>query len=232
LLNDVSLFCEHHDVVMQNMDDPFQTYKKSKRRSERVSNLHNFQVNFFYQVIDLQLQELNNRFTEMNTEFLLCTTCLSPRDSFLAFDKEKLNRLAQFYLSEFSRVELLALNSQLENYYLDLCSDDAFPELGGIGDLCIKLVETRKHIAYLLVYLLLELSLILHVAIATAERAFSAMNIAKNRRRNRMGDEWLNNCLVTYIQRDTFVGIEMRKSSNVSKIWRIVEDNYDVYLCY
>jgi hypothetical protein len=132
LLSDVSLFCEHHDVVMPNMDDPFQSYKKSQRKSERVSNLHNVQVNFFYQVIDLQLQELNNRFIEVNTELLLCVTCLSPRDSFLAFDKEKLNRLAQFYPSEFSRVELLALDSQLKNYYLDVCSDDAFSELGGI----------------------------------------------------------------------------------------------------
>jgi len=71
-----------------------------------------------------------------------------------------LNPLAEFYLSEFSRVELLALYSQLENYYLDVCSDDAFSELGGIGDLSIKLFEIRRHIAYPLVYLLLELSLI------------------------------------------------------------------------
>jgi hypothetical protein len=50
-----------------------------------------------------------------------------------------------------------------------------------LGDLSIKLVETRRHIAYPLEYLLLELSLILPVATATAERAFSAMNIVKNR---------------------------------------------------
>ena len=55
LLSDVSLFCEHYDVVMPNMDDPFQSYKKSKRESKGVSNLHHFEVNFFYQVIDLQL---------------------------------------------------------------------------------------------------------------------------------------------------------------------------------
>ena len=136
---------------------------------------------------------MNNGFTKVNTELLLCVAYLSPRDSFLAFDKEKLNRLAEFYPLEFSRVELLALYSQLENYYLDVCFDDAFSELGGIGDLSIKLFETRRHIAYPLVYFLLELSLILHVATATAEKAFSAMNIVKNRMRNRMRDEWLNN---------------------------------------
>jgi hypothetical protein len=57
----------------------------------------------------------------------------------------------------------------------------------------------------------LELALILPVAIATAERAFSAMSIIKNRLRNRMGNEWLNDCLVTYIEKDTFVGIENEK---------------------
>jgi hypothetical protein len=64
---------------------------------------------------------------------------------------------------------------------------------------------------YPLVYLLLELALILPVATATVERAFSAMSIIKNRLRNRMGNEWLNDCLVTYIEKDTFVGIENEK---------------------
>jgi hypothetical protein len=40
---------------------------------------------------------------------------------------------------------------------------------------------------------------------------FSAMRIIKNQLRNRMGNEWLNNCLVTYIEKDIFVGIENEK---------------------
>jgi hypothetical protein len=89
---------------------------------------------------------LNNRFTEVNTELLLCVACLSPRDSFSAFDKERFIRLAQFYPSEFSQVETLTLDCQLENYFLDVCSDSEFSELEGIGDLSIKLVETKKHV--------------------------------------------------------------------------------------
>lgn len=82
LLNDVSLFCEHNDIDIPDMDDTFQqTQKKSKRKMKKVSNLHHFQVGLFYEVIDRQLQELNNRFTEVNTELLLCVACLSPRDS-------------------------------------------------------------------------------------------------------------------------------------------------------
>ena len=69
-------------------------------------------------------------------------------------------------------------SSQLENYYCDVCPEDEFSELEGIDYLYMKLVDTRKNIVCSLVYLLLELSLLLHVAIATAKRALS---IIKNR---------------------------------------------------
>lgn len=57
----------------------------------------------------------------------------------------------------------------------------------GISDLSEKLVETRKHIVYPLVYRILKLVMILHVATTTVERFFSAMKIVKSRLRGRMG---------------------------------------------
>ena len=66
----------------------------------------------------------------------------------------------------------------------------------------------KKNVSYPLVYSLVTLALILLVATATVERAFSAMNIIKNRLRNRIGDRWMNNCLVTYIEKYTFKTIE------------------------
>ena len=42
----------------------------------------------------------------------------------------------------------------------------------------------------------------LPVATVTVERAFSVMNIIKNRLRNRIGDQWMNDCLITYIEKD------------------------------
>ncbi|XP_029150132.1 uncharacterized protein [Arachis hypogaea] len=137
--------------------------------------------------------------------------CLNPRHSFFAFDKEKLIQLAQFYPLEFSSTQLLALDSQLENFILDVRSDDHFSDLNGIGALSQKLVETRKNIVYPLVFLLLKLALVLPVATASVERTFSAMNIIKSRLRNRMGDEFLNDCLVTYIERETFDCIDNEK---------------------
>ncbi|XP_029154547.1 uncharacterized protein [Arachis hypogaea] len=98
-------------------------------------------------LVKVSKQRLQNiRDDEVNTELLLCITCLNPRHSFFAFDKEKLIQLAQFYPLEFSSTQLLALDSQLENFILDVRSDDHFSDLNGIGALSQKLVETRKNI--------------------------------------------------------------------------------------
>jgi hypothetical protein len=40
--------------------------------------------------------------------------------------------------------------------------------------------------------------------IASVERVFSTMNYVKNKQRNKMGDEYLINCLVTFIEREVF----------------------------
>ena len=49
-------------------------------------------------------------------------------------------------------------------------------------------VKTHGHTAYLLVYLLVELALVLPVVIAIAEIIFSAIKTIKTYQRDRMGD--------------------------------------------
>jgi len=71
-----------------------------------------------------------------------------------------------------------------------------FSNLKGIGNVSQKMVETWKDIGYPLVFRLLILALVLPVA----ERAFSAKKIVKNWLRNRMGDQWLHDSLVVYIE--------------------------------
>ena len=73
------------------------------------------------------------------------------------------------------------------------------------------MVEMQKNVSYPLVYSLVTLTLILPVATAIVEIAFSAMNIIKNWLRNRIGDQWINNCLVTYIEKDIFKTIECKE---------------------
>ncbi|GAV74989.1 Dimer_Tnp_hAT domain-containing protein [Cephalotus follicularis] len=183
------------------MDEKFVAPGRSRRNVEETTNLHHFRVEVFYSVIDLQIRELNDRFNEVNTELLICMACLDPSYVFSAFDKQKLIRLAKFYPSNFSPVELMVLESQLGTYILDVRSRAELSNVMGIGELAIKLVKLKMDDTYPLVYLLVKLALLLPVATATVERAFSSMKIMKTRLRNRMGDEWMNDSLVAYIER-------------------------------
>ena len=67
---------------------------------------------------------------------------------------------------------------------------------------------------YPLVYLLLTHALILPVATASVERVLSAINIVKNRLRNRMGDEWMNDNLIVYIEKIVLIKLTTRLSCN------------------
>jgi hypothetical protein len=58
------------------------------------------------------------------------------------------------------------------------------------------MVHLERHIVFPLVYRLIELALLLPVATATIERAFSAMNIIKTELRNKISDGWLNDLMM------------------------------------
>ena len=91
-------------------------------------------------------------------------------------------------------------------------SDNRFSNVQGIGDFSKTLVETKKNVVYSLVYLLVTLALVLSVATASMERVFSVMNLVKTRLRNRLGDAFLIDCLVTYILREIFDSIDNEKN--------------------
>lgn len=86
--------------------------------------------------------------------------------------------------------------------------NEIFSGLYNIGDVAKRMVEVGYHRSFSLVYLLIELILVLPVATATVERAFSSMNIIKSNLRNKMGDEFLTDCLVCYIEKELFTSID------------------------
>ena len=91
LLDQVSSFCEKHNMDILNMDNIYIARGRSRRKAQQITNLHHFRVELFYSVIDMQIQELNNHFTKVNTKLLLCVACLCPNDSFSAFNKKKIS---------------------------------------------------------------------------------------------------------------------------------------------
>ena len=56
-------------------------------------------------------------------------------------------------------------------------------------------------------YKLLKLVLLLPVATTSVERTFSALNFVKNNLRNSMGDQYLNDCLVPFIEKEFFLRV-------------------------
>ncbi|XP_021773370.1 uncharacterized protein LOC110737319 [Chenopodium quinoa] len=109
LLYKVTLFCTKHGIDVPTMDA-----RRSRRFVEKATNLHHFRVKIFLGVIDLHLQELDNRFSERSMELLACMSCLSSKDNFSSFDKEKVLKLASFYPEEFSSFDLMTLEGQLD----------------------------------------------------------------------------------------------------------------------
>ena len=83
-------------------------------------------------------------------------------------------------------------------------SSEEFSCFKGISSLAQKIVETGRDGVYILVYRLLTLALNLLVATAIVERAVSVMKIVKNQFRNKMGDQWINDSLIAYIEKDMF----------------------------
>ncbi|XP_049372493.1 uncharacterized protein LOC125837404 [Solanum verrucosum] len=122
-----------------------------------------------------------------------------------SFDIKKIMRMAELYTDDFDESNMRALENQLVYYIIDVRDiDERFSNLGGLGELSRKLAETKKHLNYSLVFLLVKFALLLPVATATIERAFSAMNIIKNDLRNQMDDEFLDGCTVPYVEEKIF----------------------------
>lgn len=111
LFNKVTSFCTKYDIVVPDVDASYVSQGRPKRFVQQEKNLQHFWV--FLGAIDLQLNQLNERFDEVNMDLFSCMTCLSPRDDFSSFNK-KILKLAAFYLSEFSSTDLMALDDQLD----------------------------------------------------------------------------------------------------------------------
>ncbi|XP_042455246.1 zinc finger MYM-type protein 1-like [Zingiber officinale] len=105
---------------------------------------------------------------------------------------------------DFSWSERMLVEQELETYIDDIISDERFEGILDLGALAKKMIETMKNRVFPLVYRMIELALLLPVATATVEKVFSAMNIVKTDLRNRIGDEWMNDSLVVYIEKDIF----------------------------
>ncbi|XP_076923185.1 uncharacterized protein LOC143585242 [Bidens hawaiensis] len=208
LLNDVQTFCEKNDIEIVDVKAEY-VDPKYRRKKTNITNRHFYEVENFNTVLDMQIQELDNRFNEVTTELLTCMGSLSPDDNFKAFDVEKILRLAELYPRDFSYEERVDLMNELDTYIIIMRGDEMFANLNGISSLAKNMVETKKHFGYPLIYRLVKLTLVLPVATASVERCFSSMKHVKTDLRNRMSDGYMNDSCICYIERDLLANVSV-----------------------
>ncbi|XP_057550558.1 uncharacterized protein LOC130828611 [Amaranthus tricolor] len=199
-----------YDCGVPNMVDLYSSHIGGGRRMVRgkapgVTNLHHYRVEVFLSVIDLQLQELNNRFSEKTKDLLICMACFSPSDGFSSFDTKQLLNLAKFYPNEFPNEDLIFFEESLISYIGDVRNDERFLDVKTLNELSLTLVETKKHETHSDVYKLLKLVLLLPVTTTSVERSFSGMYHIKSKVRNRMGEQLLNDCMISFLEKDLFL---------------------------
>ncbi|KAG2576256.1 hypothetical protein PVAP13_6NG015516 [Panicum virgatum] len=129
---------------------------------------------------DMFLGVIDRQLQELNSR---CMAAFNPANSFSAFDNEKLVKLAGFYPHDFDFQERNQLRFQLHNYINDVRNDENFKNLRSLADLSMMLVKRDM----------------------VSRGFFSAMNTIKNKLRSKMGQDFLNNCLTTFIEREFFL---------------------------
>ncbi|XP_049365484.1 uncharacterized protein LOC125830333 [Solanum verrucosum] len=67
----VDTFCIKHGISLPNFDDPYANFGRSRRKVVICTTLHHYRVDVFYKIIDWQLQELNDRFNEVTSDYLM-----------------------------------------------------------------------------------------------------------------------------------------------------------------
>jgi hypothetical protein len=213
------LFCNKHDINVLAMDDNYMSFGRSARFVPIQTNDDHFRREVYIGINDRIIHELDAQFDEFNMALLSCMAASNPLNSFASFHTNMVRRLAEFYPNDFSASNLIRLEMELHIYIDDMRRDNCFQCINSIVGLSVKIVQTNRHNVYDLVYLLLKLELILLVATTGVERSFSALNFVKNKLRNRMSDSHLDDCLLTFIERDIFMNV--KEYDIIDTLWQL-----------
>ncbi|KAJ1279796.1 hypothetical protein BS78_04G182900 [Paspalum vaginatum] len=189
LLDEAKAFCYENDIPIPNMEHNVPRFGRSRKGGR-----NNIAQDFI---------------TSVSSELLTCFACLDPRDSFSKFDVNKLARLTEIYLDDFSFDDRKKIKEQLRTFLVHVRRIEEFRVCQDLASLALKMAKLKRHIMFPLVYRLIELALLLPVATTSVERAFSAMKIIKTELRNKMSYAWLNDLMVVYIEREIFKGIDI-----------------------
>ncbi|XP_073120600.1 uncharacterized protein [Henckelia pumila] len=209
LLSYVKSFCTNLNVDIPDMSAHYKHSNRSCQQKDTITFEHHFHYDIFNVAIDFQLEELNSRFSDEKVELLMLSSALDPNDNFKCFDIDKILTLAEkYYPEDFTEHEMHHLKCQLQHYELDVVCHENFQNMSTISELCQGLFETKKLQHYNRFEKLIHLVLILPVSTATTEHIFLAMKHVKTILRNKMGEDFLTDSLIIYIEREFALTID------------------------
>ena len=193
-------FCEEHGIPKLDMDEDYIDRHRSRKKTN-PTNYQHYRYDCLNPIIDLQLTEFSDRFNEVNSQLLTHIAAFNPKNSFEAFKSESLMELAKSYHpDDFNSTQLKDLDRELNIYIDNMRADERFADLNTISELARLMVGTKKHLAFPLVYRLLKLVLVLPIATASVERCFSAMKIVKTILTKSIGDGFMNDCIICFME--------------------------------
>jgi hypothetical protein len=119
--------------------------------------------------------------------------------------------LAKSYPDDFDSTQLKNLCHEFHIYIDNVRADESFAILNTISELAKMMVATNKDEYFSLVYRLLKLVLILPIATSSVKRCFSTMKIVKTILRNRIGDEFMNDCIICFVEQAFLAAIPIEE---------------------
>ena len=205
--------CEIDIPDMQQKWEPSGRRMRVRPLEYHLSYEEYYKVVVFLPVLDKLQKEMEFRFSDSMTSLMELAACIDPTRCFYRFDIDKILRLADIYPVDIKGTEHLDLEIELRTFKSTVTQHPDFRlGLSSISDLLSRLVLSGLQQNFPLYCRLIRLILTLPVSTATTERSFSALKIVKTRLRTSIGDPWLPDLLILYIEQ------EMARSVLVSDI--------------
>ena len=128
--------------------------------------------------------------------------CLHPYDSFKSFDENDLKILYNHYADDFKGHDDLNLIKTDHTHYKNMLLEE-FNEKELKKMTLSKLNKwIHQKNKYPLIAKLLKLVIVIPSSTATCERTFSALSFIKNKRRNKLGVEYLDDLMLSFLEKD------------------------------
>jgi hypothetical protein len=143
LLEQVTSFCVKKEIPLPNMEEAIPRWGRSRLGGNLITQKHHYCVDTLLAALDAIISEMDHRFNEVSSELLVSFACLDPRESFSKFDVEKIARLTDIYVEDFSVNDRDNIRDKLETYILHMKRHDEFRSCHDLSSLATTWLQLK-----------------------------------------------------------------------------------------